>query len=177
MLSHVVARGQPFEPRLLREQDTRSTKEGLRDACARQDHVMECRDSILLSDGDSMPSIAQLEERGTVKETLCDPKVTGSTPVRRIFWPAAINDDTPTGEVTRRDVFHLIPYLYFTTLHQTTSLMADVQPATQDDRQLFTCLSCSIAFLTAEEQRTSRFYSRTQIELMASRGSLSLRPP
>jgi hypothetical protein len=32
-----------------------------------------------------VPSIAQLEERGTVKETLCDPKVTGSTPVRRRF--------------------------------------------------------------------------------------------
>ncbi len=32
-----------------------------------------------------MPSIAQLEERGTVKETLLNPKVTGSTPVRRIL--------------------------------------------------------------------------------------------
>ncbi len=32
-----------------------------------------------------MPSIAQLEERGTVKEILLNPKVTGSTPVRRIL--------------------------------------------------------------------------------------------
>ncbi|KAH8985988.1 C2H2 type zinc-finger-domain-containing protein [Lactarius hatsudake] len=31
--------------------------------------------------------------------------------------------------------------------------MADVQTPAQDDRPLFTCLSCSIAFLTAEEQR------------------------
>ncbi len=30
-----------------------------------------------------MPSIAQLEERGTVMEILRNPKVTGSTPVRR----------------------------------------------------------------------------------------------
>ena len=36
--------------------------------------------------------------------------------------------------------------------------MADVQTAVYDDRQLFTCLSCSIAFLTAEEQRTTLFY-------------------
>ena len=34
------------------------------------------------------PSIAQLEERGTVKETLRDPEVTGSIPVRRIFFLA-----------------------------------------------------------------------------------------
>jgi hypothetical protein len=45
---------------------------------------------IVLFEGDSMPSIAQLEERGTVKETLCDPEVTGSIPVRRIFCPAAM---------------------------------------------------------------------------------------
>ncbi|KAI0256208.1 C2H2 type zinc-finger-domain-containing protein [Lactifluus subvellereus] len=31
--------------------------------------------------------------------------------------------------------------------------MADVRTTSQDDRPLFTCLSCSIAFLTAEEQR------------------------
>ena len=44
------------------------------------------------------PSIAQLEERGTVKETLCDPEVTGSTPVRRTFCLAAIfrGDDAPS---------------------------------------------------------------------------------
>ncbi len=54
--------------------------------------------------------------------------------------------------------------------------MADVQTETvaQDDRPLFTCLSCSIAFLTAEEQRTTLFYPSTEAELMASRGSLSL---
>jgi hypothetical protein len=33
-------------------------------------------------------------------------------------------------------------------------LMTDMHTATQDDRPLFTCISCSIAFLTAEEQRT-----------------------
>ncbi|KAI0302567.1 C2H2 type zinc-finger-domain-containing protein [Russula brevipes] len=31
--------------------------------------------------------------------------------------------------------------------------MTDIQTSAQDDRPLFTCLSCSIAFLTAEEQR------------------------
>jgi hypothetical protein len=39
--------------------------------------------------------------------------------------------------------------------------MADVQTAAQaaqDDKPLFTCLSCLIAFLTAEEQRTILFY-------------------
>ncbi len=36
--------------------------------------------------------------------------------------------------------------------------MADVQTAAQVDGPLFTCLSCSIAFLTAEEQRTTLFY-------------------
>ena len=55
---------------------------------------------IVLLGRDITPSIAQLEERGTVKETLCDPKVTGSTPVRRIFYPAAIiygDDDDTSG--------------------------------------------------------------------------------
>ena len=55
--------------------------------------------------------------------------------------------------------------------------MADIQTVTQDDRPLFTCLSCSIAFLTAEEQRTTLFHSLAQTELIASRGSLSLGPP
>ena len=32
--------------------------------------------------------------------------------------------------------------------------MADVQTLAQDEGPLFTCLSCSIAFLTAEEQST-----------------------
>jgi hypothetical protein len=32
--------------------------------------------------------------------------------------------------------------------------MADVQTLAQAERPLFTCLSCSIAFLTAEEQST-----------------------
>ena len=50
------------------------------------------------------PSIAQLEERGTVKEILCDPEVTGSTPVRRTFCSAAIfrGDDAPS-EGTRME--------------------------------------------------------------------------
>jgi hypothetical protein len=86
------------------------------------------------------------------------------------------DDDTPLW--LRLDVFHLISSLALhLAFHQTTSLMADVQEATQDDRPLFTCLSCSIAFLTAEDQRMTLFYSRTQIELRASRGSLPLRPP
>ena len=39
-----------------------------------------------------MPSIAQLEERGTVKEILLNPKVTGSTPVRRILLLQSSSD-------------------------------------------------------------------------------------
>ena len=56
--------------------------------------------SLVRGSKECVPSIAQLEERGTVKETLCDPKVTGSTPVRRTFCyvEAAIlrGDDAPT---------------------------------------------------------------------------------
>ena len=36
--------------------------------------------------------------------------------------------------------------------------MTDMHTVTQDDRPLFTCLSCSIAFLTAEEQRTALLF-------------------
>ncbi len=33
--------------------------------------------------------------------------------------------------------------------------------AAQDDKPLFTCMSCSIAFLTAEEQRTNLPFTRS----------------
>ena len=117
-----------------------------------------------------VPSIAQLEERGTVKETLCDPEVTGSIPVRRIFFLA--ERLLPHLATDSKQISLISPFL-------TPNLfsMADIQTVTQDDRPLFTCLSCSIAFLTAEEQRTTLFHSLTQTELIASRGSLSLRPP
>ncbi len=57
-----------------------------------------------------MPSIAQLEERGTVKGKLCDPKVTGSTPVRRIFCCGVAMTHQRLA-LTRRDFVHLSPYL------------------------------------------------------------------
>jgi len=54
--------------------------------------------------------------------------------------------------------------------------MADVQTVSQDDMPLFTCLSCSIAFLTAEEQRTTLFHSLTQTELMDSFQGITIAP-
>jgi hypothetical protein len=91
---HVIVRGQLSEPRPLHEQDARRTKEGSGERAhgglSRPRGTGEIHHCILLLEKDTVPSIAQLEERGTVMEILCDPKVTGSTPVRRIFWPAVI---------------------------------------------------------------------------------------
>ena len=68
------------------------------------------------------PSIAQLEERGTVTEKERYPKVTGSTPVRRIFCLRDSCDDSLRAELTDmarcfRSYFHFLSSFFSSIIY------------------------------------------------------------